>query len=140
MFRRQQLRRWAAHVLVLWLLGVGTAIANTCLMPNRAPLGHPPEVHLAEGERADQASSCDGDHGHAGPAVHSNCADFCDKASISMPPLKSVLDDGQAHALAYPAILLVHPGPAPMPVSLKVPRRDGVWAPPIPITFLRLAL
>jgi hypothetical protein len=156
MFRRhQQLRRWAAHVLLLWLLGVGTAIANTCLMPNLLASGvqsavhaddadMSPHEHTASGHAPQQDSNraqcCDDEHGHDGPAVHSNCADFCDKASISLPPLKSVLDDVQGHAVGYPAILVIHPVPAPMPVPRKVPRRDGAWAPPIPIAFLRLAL
>jgi hypothetical protein len=59
---------------------------------------------------------------------------------VSIPPLKSALDDDQLHAVIAPTAMTVVPMPAFAPVQLRVPRRDGVLAPPIPIAFLRLAL
>jgi hypothetical protein len=85
------------------------------------------------------ASGVSQDDSH-GSAAKSNCESFCERASVSIAPQKSMLDDLQAHAL--PAIALVSslPLPADAPVLPWVPRRDGVRPRPIPITFLRLAL
>jgi hypothetical protein len=77
---------------------------------------------------------------HLGSLSQANCQDFCDKAAVSIPPLKSALDDDQLHAVIAPTAMTVVPMPAFAPVQLRVPRRDGVLAPPIPIAFLRLAL
>lgn len=146
---RQPLRRWAAHVLFLWLFGVVAGVANACLIPAlNAPAEHTAQVE-------DQAPSP-----HHGDVINSsttslvgnqvpggdessgtaNCLDFCDKASISIPPLKSALDDGQAQALAPPALPTILPVPAFVPIRQQPLRRIDVAAPPIPIAFLRLAL
>jgi len=69
-----------------------------------------------------------------------NCQDFCDKATVSIPQQKSALDDVHGDALpprTASAVLAVPDLPMVQP---WVPRRDGVWSPPIAITFLRLAL
>lgn len=156
MFRhRQQLRRWAARVLLLWLFGFGAGIANACIStgPN-APaastashLGATIEGHsdIASHDhaRADggalPSNSTDAPV-HQGSLAKTNCKDFCGKAAVSIPPLKSALDDVQSHAVIATAAVTVLPMPAFAPVQLWVPRRDGVQAPPILIAFLRLAL
>ena len=143
MFRhRQQLRRWAARVLLLWLFGVGASVAHACLTPSLLQFGQPSAAAsaLAHHQISSPEQAHEGCHGHEGPKLKSNCADFCDKASVSIPPLKSALDDVQGHALQFPAVALAHPAAAHVPVQLQVPRRDGAWAPPILIAFLRLAL
>jgi len=156
MFRhRQQLRRWAACMLLLWLFGVGAGIANACLAPNLAQLGGSIAAHasdegnphdgapafgIAQHHASIQAQPDESTQGQKGAAAKGNCTDFCDKASISIPSLKSALDDVQGHALPLAVVAFVLPGPAFVPMQLWLPRRDGVWAPPIPITFLRLTL
>jgi hypothetical protein len=156
MFRhRQQLRRWAARVLLLWLFGLGAGIANACLtsVPTNAAS---PAVALAVDTFAQHhdATAHDGSHhehlasaahdglaGHHGTIAKTNCQDFCDKATVSIPPLKTALDDVRAHALIATVFTTTAlPMPAFAPVQLWVPRREGVQAPPISIAFLRLAL
>jgi hypothetical protein len=156
MFRnRLHLRRWAARVLLVWLFGVGAGLANACLAPSVAEA---PDVHAAHVLASDSLSSdstasgqsqghdASGPHQHEGtldqPSSSSkaNCQDFCDKASVSIPPLKTALDD--AHGLGIPPSVVVIdlPLPAFTPIQSWVPCRDGMWAPPISIAFLRLAL
>jgi hypothetical protein len=136
MFRhRQPLRRWAALVLLLWLFGVGTGVAHACLAPSLAEWG--------EGSEAAAAGDCHGAGQTAADeraAGKTNCQDFCDKAGVSIPPLKAALDDVLGAALLFPAVAAVAPVPALAPVQAAVPRRDGGWAPPIRIALLRLTL
>jgi hypothetical protein len=154
MFRhRQQLRRWAAYVLLAWLFGLTAGVANACLTASLAELGLQRSGHLAaskakadrtmptcaqhhEGHQAQLRAALD----HKASPGQPDCLDFCDKAKISIPTLKSVLDQVDSPALPPPAIAMVAPIPAAVPVQLWVPRRDGVLAPPIRIAFLRLAL
>jgi len=154
MFRhRRQLRRWAVYVLLAWLFGLSAGVANACLTASLAELGLQRSGHLAastakadtamptcaqhhEGHRAQSRAALD--H-HALPG-QPDCLDFCDKATISIPTLKSVLDQVDGSALPPPVIAMVAPVPAALPVQLWVPRRDGVLAPPIRIAFLRLTL
>ena len=146
MFRhRQQLRRWAARVLLLWLYGLGTGLANACLATSlvlpTTPVGAYAAAGVTPGTDSAQAhlrEPCH--HGQQGAPTKSNCADFCDKAGISVPPLKSALGDVQGHALPLAAIAIILPVPVFEPVRLWLPRREGVAAPPIPLAFLRLTL
>jgi hypothetical protein len=137
MFRhRQQLRRWAARVLLLWLFGVGAGVANACLAT-----GHPAAAHGHARSDAVGAPLQEADAPTpVGNLAKANCQDFCDKATVSIPPLKSALDDTQSHPAIATTALTVLPMPAFAPRPLWVPRRDGAQAPPIPIVFLRLAL
>ncbi|HQC98712.1 MAG TPA: hypothetical protein PK306_23705 [Aquabacterium sp.] len=151
MFRyRQQLRHWAALALFLWLFGIGASIANACVTAGPvAPVAAAasPVVAVADAHHAQAGTDGTGwpsqsadEPCHLGSLSQANCQDFCDKAAVSIPPLKSALDDGQLHAVIAPTAMTVVPMPAFAPVQLRVPRRDGVLAPPIPIAFLRLAL
>lgn len=155
MFRyRQQLRQWAARVLFLWLFGVGASMANACLttgQPGSAGMidSHPMVAMLEHHDAAPHDHAQLGTAGLQAQNTHSqpdqnnvakvNCHDFCDKATVSIP-LKSALDDLQAHAAIALTAVTVLPVPAFAPVQLWVPRRDGVLAPPILLAFLRLAL
>lgn len=156
MFRhRRQVRRWAARVLLLWLFGLGTSVANACLTtgqtePVAATASHlvaALEAHsdLASHDHAQAESGVLPSHGADAPAHHgsfakTNCQDFCGKVPASIPPLKSALDDVQSNAVIAAAAVAVLPLPALAPVQLWLPRRDGVRDLPIPIAFLRLAL
>lgn len=152
---RHQLRRWAARVLLVWLFGVAAGVANACLAPAwdghhaqasvnvpavdsghdeaEMPLGH--EAH--DGATSERSGAAD----HGGLPAKANCQDFCQKSTVSIPPVKSALDQFDAHALAPLAIATVLPVPAFQPEQFWLPRRDGGLAPPpITIAFLRLAL
>jgi len=155
MFRyRQQLRRWATRVLLLWLFGVGAGVANACLVPSVVGLSGPApgawdgiqvSHHVAGAAfkvpHHEPGSARNADSpGHQEPTSKLNCQDFCDKATVSMPKQKSALDDVHGHALPPRTVSTALAVPALPRVQLRVPRRDGVWSPPIPIAFLRLAL
>jgi hypothetical protein len=156
MFRhRQQLRRWAACVLLLWWFGVGVGIANACLTAGPAvpgPTAGSPVVALLDAHHSVGSHDPAGAEGIAVPSHHvdgavhpdspakTNCQDFCEKATLSLAPLKSVLDDVQSHVAIAAATVTVLPASAMLPAPLWVPCRDGGQAPPIPIAFLRLAL
>lgn len=156
MFRhRQELRQWAARVLVLWLFGIGAGIANACITTGQvAPVAavashrvavveahHDVVTHgHAQADGAGLPSQTDDAPTHLGNLSKANCQDFCNKAAVSIPPLKSALDDIQAHAAIAATAVTVLPMPAFASVQRWVPRRDGVQAPPILFAFLRLAL
>ena len=151
---RRQLRRWAARVLLLWLFGIGAGFANACLAANMAELGGQGSLHaVAAHPTNEEAAAAPGDTRHASQeAQHhggmghdeapgkTNCQDFCDKSTISIPSLKLALDHADADALPPPVVAILCAVPASEPVQWWVPRRDGGLAPPITIAFLRLAL
>jgi hypothetical protein len=156
MFRHQrQLRRWAARVLFVWLFGIASGVAHACFATSlMAPGGWQSGSTVAlEAASGGAAASAGGHHhathrmSHEGVPAHdgspgkSNCSDFCEKSTVSIPSLKSALDHLQDHALPLPAVAVVLPAPVFSPVELLLPRRDGGLAhPPITIAFLRLAL
>ena len=118
--RRRPLRRWATGLVLLWLFGIGASFANACLAATRAG------TVAATGDA---------------PATgKTNCQDFCEKSTISIPPLQLSIDHADAGATAPPPAPMLFELPAAARVSPEVPRRDGGRAPPIPIAFLRLAL
>jgi hypothetical protein len=132
---RRPLRRWAACLVLLWLFGVGLSVANACAGTDRTA-----SRRLAQQHDCLPVLMQEGSRGPVDSAAMANCMDFCDKASVSIPSLKSALDEVQGHALQS------IPSPAACPVPLQAPdrplvlRRDGVRAPSIPIAFLRLTL
>jgi hypothetical protein len=156
MFRhRKDVHRWAVRVLLLWLFGVGAGVANACLAPRLGePGGHPSgqAAHAKASHRDAHASAIA--HRHASHQVHhevgtqeqqgssgkSNCEDFCDKASASIPTLRSALDDAQVHAVPIPAAPVVVAISPFAPVQPWAPHRDRSRAPLIAIAFLRLTL
>lgn len=155
MFRtRRHLRRWAAGMLFAWLFGVAAGVANACLVPSgMQPGGQRFEPAVAFEATDGKAAAMGSEHHHGALQMHhegaldheglhgkSNCQDFCDKSTVSIPPLKSALDDVHAHALQPAAVAIALPIPAFSPVQLSAPRRDGGLAPPIPIAFVRLTL
>jgi hypothetical protein len=157
MFRhRQQLRRWAARVLFLWLFGLAVGVANACLATSQTAPAGTGVAHLADSAAVSLAGPSHQHkplnqavtlpaHGddvqvHEGSLAKANCQDFCNKTTTTIPSVKSALDDLQSHAVLVTASVAVLPAPAFAPVQMWVPRRDGVRSPPIPIVFLRLTL
>lgn len=123
-------------MLFVWVFGIGMGVANACL--STPPTEHA-GVHPAHASEV-AATHHDGAEDTRGSPVNPHCQDFCDRASVSIPKLKAALDDVQAHVLIPQVVATALPVPVFEPVQLRVPRRDGVRAPPIPIAFLRLAL
>lgn len=143
--RRRPLRRWATGLVLLWLFGIGASFANACLAATRAGTvaATPAAVTAAVGD----TSACPhhlqapvAATGDAPATGKTNCQDFCEKSTISIPPLQLSIDHADAGATAPPPAPMLFELPAAARVSPEVPRRDGGRAPPIPIAFLRLAL
>jgi hypothetical protein len=170
--RQRRLWAAQVLLLWLFGIGTGfanaclTAPGPEAFATRSAHAGHRPEVRAEAPAPADvgaqlgaQLGAQSGAHhaAHASPHHHavdgddsgaqhasgkSNCQDFCDKASVTIAPLKSALDAAQGQALPPPAAA---PGFAVAPVSpvalpLLPPRRDGGHAVPMAIAFLRLTL
>jgi hypothetical protein len=156
MFRhRRQLRRWAARLLVTWLFGIAAGLANACITAGPQRGGQSwPDGQMSANAMAVQTAAPGGSHdasnaatppagvGHGGAPANTNCQDFCDKSSISIPTaLKSPLGAAdapcapppQAAADAFTAADWVRPG-----TRLPDPPRSA--EPSITIAYLRLAL
>ena len=153
MFRRhQQLRRWALRVLLVWLFGLGLGVANACLAAQQfAGVGDAVqgEANVQAADFAAAPAGCE-HHSVAAPdqsprdpdasAPKSNCESFCERAGVTIPPQKSVLDNYQFHVLPPPTAALTVPASVGVSAAAGVPRRDGARPLPIPIVFLRLTL
>jgi hypothetical protein len=135
---RQQLRIWAARVLLAWVFAMGAGVANACLSTAATEQAGVPTAHAAEAS----ALHNDGSAAPHGETDTANCVDFCDKAGVSIPTLKPAVDDVHAHPAICQVGATALPVPVREPAQGSMPRRDGVRAPPIPIliAFLRLAL
>ena len=160
MFRRpQQLRRWALRVVLVWLFGIGLGVANACLAAQQFAGGDEAFQAVANVQAADDAAApADCEHHSVAvldqswhdqqdskpkpkPKPKSNCESFCERAGVTIPPQKSVLDNYQFHALPRPMVAaLVVPASVDVSAHVGVARRDGARPLPIPIAFLRLAL
>jgi hypothetical protein len=152
MFRqRQQLRRWAFRVLMVWLFGLGLGVANACLAAAQFEPGPSATSLAVPAPGATQGllpQSCDHHAAARGDSASdaeeasskSNCESFCERTSLSIPPQKSVFGDLEPHALPPVVLASAQSAAVNAPVLRWVPRRDGVRPQPILITFLRLAL
>lgn len=150
MFRyRRQVHRWATRVLLLWFFGIGASFANACLAEHPTSssqhgagvsaqaLGSEPAITPAASHHGSHSG---GVAGHDDPPLKTNCQDFCEKSTISIPPLKLALDHAGADALPPPPAEMLCRVALHEPLQWGVPRRDGGLAPPIAITLLRLTL
>ena len=144
MFRnRRQLRRWAARVLLVWLFGVVTGVANACwteslVQPSGQAEAAQPECEFhAASHAAAQDGAAPDSHGRHAQAV---CQAYCDGFSVSMSPLKPLVDTTLAPAMLAPFYAVAVPVADVSPVHRLMQRRDGWRAPPITIAFLRLTL
>lgn len=130
-FHRQQLRRWAARVLLAWLFGVVMGVANACVLQLVLNDGA-----VVAGHAAGLSDHHDDDHEDA----TDNCLDFCEESSVGAKARQSSADLGSLDWL--PVILFVLVLPALLDTrSLRLsspPTLRG--APLIPIAFLRLTL
>jgi hypothetical protein len=138
-------------MLFLWLFGVGHGIANACsVVPGSlvwepsdagrvtgAVVGHPhDDQHAIAVRAADDRAAVAASDAQDPP----DCLDCCDTARDSTVLLKSVFDGLQCHAPAPPAVATGLRMPVFTALQASRPRRGGVLAPAISISFLRLAL
>jgi hypothetical protein len=143
-------------MLLLWVFGIGAGVANACVVAIEADGGGyvdgakasqpAPAPSVASPDTARHGSHAglhdEGSLDQQGTPGQSNCRDFCDKTSVSIPPQQSVFDHAQGHALP-PLVTAVIPAVASTSsAALPRPDRDVGSAAPVPITiaFLRLAL
>jgi hypothetical protein len=140
-------------MLLLWLFGIGSAVANNCLaggIPKSGDARHsglPALVVHEDAERSHGGAAMDHAvhdrentrHAPAEPRVDANCQDFCNKVSTSQTAPKWEGDDlGTAAA----------PPPAPFGAAIGFDERGQAWtlrpseepAPLVRVAFVRLAL
>ncbi|MBL8348449.1 MAG: hypothetical protein JNN03_23685 [Rubrivivax sp.] len=141
-------------MLLLWLFGVGSAVANNCLGAGTPKLdgarhvsetptlvAHDKAERSHGGTATGHALHDRGDTRHAptGPHAAANCQDFCNKVSTSQTAPKWEGDDmGMAAA----------PPPVAFVAAIRFDERSQTWAlrpseelaPPVRIAFVRLAL
>jgi hypothetical protein len=131
---RRRLRRWATQLLLVWLFGLATGVANACVRGE--------SVH----HRTGSAASADSQKHHRGDEqpdpAKATCLDFCEKSSIAALQLK-VGDDGlAAFGLVLPVsntCTLRNLGGAGVgQLAVDSPHLPG--GPPPRIAFLRLTL
>jgi hypothetical protein len=144
----QRLRRFAVHVLLVWLFALGTAIANACTvqlhlqLPAQAVLqDHQHEAVADENQASDTSSPqhqpCHDTAGHAPPP----CERLCDGPSV--------VPQAERHAVDLPSGFWLASAPPPLSFEFQsfdaeptVPSDSVRWREPVPIAiaFLRLAL
>jgi hypothetical protein len=141
----QRLRRFALHVLLAWLLALGSGFVNACVMPSPFPDEVSSEAHGGHDVAVDAdhsiAHEADGhaDASHSGKPPCERCCD--DRTALPQQPAKLQSDSPSGFWLAA----LPAPPFAKLAASQAVARLDTGqlrWGAtiPIPIVFLRLAL
>lgn len=152
-YRRQSLRSWTVRVLLVWLLGLGFGTVQACLATSRlvASVGiaaHPSAAAASYntqagivGSKLTTVPACEhGELGDTSPG-RSNCADFCDQATTSMPSLKWPHDALQAAVLFTPIVPFAAMHALPVEAALlRAGHGTRMQAPPISIVLLRLTL
>jgi hypothetical protein len=131
---RPHLRRWAAHVLLVWVFGLAMGIANACALGGST---HHPDTLQTMANGVSQG------HAHQdGEQSKASCLDFCEKSSIGAPQLKVVGDSDTALAQALPvsSLLWVIETPESAVGRLVVDSPHLPGGPPLRIAFQRLAL
>ena len=109
---RRQLRRWAARLLLVWLFGVATGVANACAMgfsPGAEAVAAAAPSHHHDGDEGDHAKG--------------NCHDFCQKASVTVPSAQSAPD--KVTLAALPMFASIAPAPVPVGRTARSARSKG---------------
>ena len=149
----QSLRRFAVHVLLVWLFALGCGVVNACVvqlhMQQPAPVAAQPALHdhqQVAAAPADESADCATVHGHQptgdqADRTHPACERLCDAPSVAPQPEKQ-----QSNLLSG---FWLAPAPVPSfdfqssiePVRIA-PSDNARWrrAIPVSIAFLRLAL
>ena len=144
----QRLRRFALHVLLLWLFALGSGIANACVV--QPHMASPAQAAAADHQQtagvADEDADCAGLHGHQQSGDRADrsqppCQRLCDAPSVAPQPEKQQSNLLSGFWLA-PAPVPAFAFQASVEPDRIVPHDDSRWRPSIPIAiaFLRLAL
>jgi hypothetical protein len=137
----RQIRRLAAHVLLVWLFVLGVGVANACVV--QMGLHHSAETvapcHEAVLESAQSGQATQGDH--QPDRTHPPCQRLCDGPSAVTQAEKTQSNPLNGFWLASAPLPSVTFQSWAEPSGI-VPSDDPHWrqAVPIPIAFLRLAL
>jgi hypothetical protein len=143
--RRQDIRRVAARVLLVWLFALGVGIVNACALEPGVAYGTStathdgPEHGTATGSHHDHAP---GAHDHAPPhGSKAPCVKFCDEPTTTSQTTKQQVDPFDTIFLAPLPSIGVALKPATQLAQLPAVEPDR-WRPGIPIliAYLRLAL
>ena len=138
--RAPRLRRFAVHVLLVWLFALGTGIVNACVvqlhMPQPAQIAAQAAMHDHQQMLHEHRQ-----HGDQVDRTHPPCERLCDAPSVAPQPEKQ-----QSNLLSG---FWLAPAPVPsfdfqssvQPIRIA-PSDDARWRKTIPISiaFLRLAL
>lgn len=137
-FHSRHLRRWAAQMLLVWLLGLAVGIANACAVADAGKAAAPASGHVPAHSHGHHADADDDGCDDSGKIA---CHSFCEKSSTSIPRVLSDHDK--------PLIPVAVPLPMSMASTPEVdrcsvhrqsnPRPADKFA-SIPIVFLRLTL
>lgn len=149
----QRLRRFAAHVLLVWLFALGTGIVNACVVQLHILQPAQAAADVAMHDQGQMAAAIDDEEADCATAyglpptgdqadrTHPPCERLCDAPSVAPQPEKQ-----QSNLLSG---FWLAPAPAPsfdFKSSIEAvriaPSDDARWrrAIPISIAFLRLAL
>ena len=145
----QRLRRFAVHVLLVWLFALGTGIVNACVVQLHMQQPAHAAAHDAQAMIAgavDEETDCASLHGqqqagdqtdHSRPA----CERLCDAPSVAPQPEKQQSNLASGFWLAPAPVLSFDFQSSVEPLRIA-PRDDARWRKSIPISiaFLRLAL
>lgn len=143
--RRKQIRRIAAHMLLVWLFALGVGIVNACVLgPElvRSVTSAALDAHGAGAAHESHGGHASGTHGH--PSPHDGtapCAKFCDQLSVGAQADRQQLDPFNAAWLGPIPSGSIAIGAAALVLSAQ--SIDPIrWRPAIPIAiaFLRLTL
>lgn len=147
----QRLRRFAVHVLLVWLFALGSGIVNACVVQLHIPQPAQVTAQSATHEHPQMAAALDDEdaakvhehhqHGDQADRTHPPCERFCDAPSVAPQPEKQ-----QSNLLSG---FWLAPAPVPpfdfqtsfAPIRIT-PSDDARWRKTIPISiaYLRLAL
>lgn len=131
---RRDLRRWAAHVLLVWLFGLAMGVANACAVGGTTH--HTDSLDGGRMVNRHHHDDQDADQGRA------NCLDLCEKSSVGAPKLK-VADESTAVVwlpvlVSGPVGVIKLPEVVPDRQPPDTPHLRG--SPPLRVAYQRLAL
>jgi hypothetical protein len=143
--RRQDIRRFAARVLLGWLFALGVGVVDACVLDpglghgtsGATHGGHAPATPI--GHDAGHALVA---HDHAPPQGNkASCVKFCDEPTTTSQNVKQQVDPFNAIFLAPSPSIFVELKPA-TGLGQRPFAEPGRWRPAIPIViaYLRLAL
>lgn len=137
----QPLRRLAIHVLLAWLLALGTGFANACVIQEQLSQSAHAALDHDGAEAGHTTIDCQTEHDHASHAGNAPCEQFSiDRSALSQTAKQQsnpASDFWLASAQPTSFIFLSMPE---APGRVKGKQERSLATIPIPIAFLRLTL